>query len=196
MPIGVRTLGRAVSLTDYADFALAFAGVAKADAAVLPLRGGPTIVVTVAFADRPPVVPVDRLDDLRGALRGYGDPHVQVDVVPHAEATFRMALKVAVDPAFEADIVLAGVESALRKAYSFESRGFGAPVHSSEITSIVHDVDGIVAVDLDRLYAGPIPLLLHRLGAQRAAAAPDGTALPAGVLLLHPDPLDSLEVMT
>jgi predicted phage baseplate assembly protein len=196
MPIGVRTLGRAVSLTDYADFALAFAGVAKADAAVLPLRSGPTIVVTVAFADRPPVVPVDRLDDLRDALRGYGDPHVQVDVVPHAERNFRLALKVAVDPAFEAELVLAGVESAVRMAYSFESRGFGAPVHASAITSIVHGVDGVVAVDLDRLYAGPIPLLLQRLAAQRAAVGPDGTALPAGLLLLHPDPLDWLEVMT
>ena len=41
IPLGVRTLGRAVSLLDYEDFARAFAGVAKAHAAVLPLRGRP-----------------------------------------------------------------------------------------------------------------------------------------------------------
>ena len=36
IPIPVRTLGRAVSLLDYADFALAFAGIGKAQATVLP----------------------------------------------------------------------------------------------------------------------------------------------------------------
>ena len=49
IPLGVRTLGRAVSLLDYEDFARAFTGVVKANATVLPLRGGRTIVVTVAF---------------------------------------------------------------------------------------------------------------------------------------------------
>ena len=40
IPLGVRTLGRAVSLLDYEDYARAFTGVVKANATVLALRGG------------------------------------------------------------------------------------------------------------------------------------------------------------
>ena len=40
MPLGTRTLGRAVSLLDYEDFALAFTGIAKAQAQVLQLPPG------------------------------------------------------------------------------------------------------------------------------------------------------------
>ena len=61
-----------MSLLDYEDFARAFIGVAKANAAVLTLRAGRTIVVTVAFEGG------DRLDDLGDALKKYGDPRVQV----------------------------------------------------------------------------------------------------------------------
>ena len=51
MPLGTRTLGRAVSLLDYEDFALAFTGIAKAQAQVLQLAAGPTIAITVAGQD-------------------------------------------------------------------------------------------------------------------------------------------------
>ena len=51
MPLGTRTLGRAVSLLDYEDFAMAFTGIAKAQAQVLQLPAGPTIAITVAGQD-------------------------------------------------------------------------------------------------------------------------------------------------
>ena len=51
MPLGTRTLGRAVSLLDYEDFALAFTGIAKAQAQVLHLPAGNTIAITVAGQD-------------------------------------------------------------------------------------------------------------------------------------------------
>ena len=59
MPLGTRTLGRAVSLLDYEDFALAFAGIAKARAAVLNLPAGPTIVITVAGQNAAPLSDAD-----------------------------------------------------------------------------------------------------------------------------------------
>ena len=71
----MRTLGRAVSLLDYEDFARAFSGVAKAQARRAPAARGPTVVVTVAFEGG------DRLDDLAAALRTHGDPRVQVRVL-------------------------------------------------------------------------------------------------------------------
>jgi hypothetical protein len=190
IPLGVRTLGRAVSLLDYEDFARAFSGVAKANAAVLPLRAGQTIVVTVSFEGG------SRLDDLETALRTFGDPHVEVLVLDGATETFRIALKVAVDPAYEAASVLAGVESALRAAYSFDARSFVDPVFLSGVEAVAHGVAGVLAVDVDSLYTGATAGLSDRLLAQQPAVGPGGSAIPAGLLVLDPAPFDRLEQMT
>jgi predicted phage baseplate assembly protein len=196
IPLTVRTLGRAVSLLDYEDFARGFAGVAKANAAVLPLRTGRTIVVTVALGSSPGPESAERLDDLTTTLRAYGDPQVAVTVLAGTQATFRLALKLAVDPAYESDAVLAAVEAALRASYSFDARGFIEPVHRSDVIGVVHSVAGVLAVDVDRLYAGAVPGLAERLLAQQPAVAADGSAVPAGLLLLDPAPLDWLEVIS
>jgi hypothetical protein len=190
IPLGVRTLGRAVSLLDYEDFARAFSGVVKANAAVLPLRAGRTVVVSVAFEGG------DRLDDLGTALKTHGDPRVEVLVLAGTTQTFRLALKVAVDSAFETDTVLAGVEAALRSAYSFDLRGFTGPVFRSGIVSAAHTVAGVLAVDVDRLYTGTSAGLADRLLAQQPAVGAGGTAIAAGVLVLDPAPFDWLELMT
>ena len=191
IPLGVRTLGRAVSLLDYEDFARAFSGVVKAQARVLRLRAGQTVVVTVAFDGG------DRLEDLGTAILTHGDPHVQVLVLAGVTQTFRLALKVAVDPAYEADAVLSNVEAALRSAYAFEAREFEQPVFHSEIDAVCHSVAGVLAVDVDRLYVtGAAAVVNERLLAQRAAVGANGTAIPAGVLILDLAPLDSLEQMS
>jgi hypothetical protein len=190
IPLGVRTLGRAVSLLDYADYARAFSGVVKAHAVVLPLRAGRTIVVTVAFEGG------DRLDDLRTSLRTHGDPHVDVVVLAGTTKTFRLALKVAVDPAYDADTVLAAVEAALRDAYAFDARDFGEPVYHSGIDAAAHAVPGVLAVDVDRLYTGTSAGLSERLLAQQPAVGVNGTAIAAGVLELDPVPFDWLEELT
>ena len=195
MPLAVRTLGRAVSLLDYEDFARAFAGVVKAHAAVLALRGGRTIVVTVAFGATPGPDDAERLDDLATALRTHGDPRVQVVVLANAVATFRLALKVAVDAAYESAAVLAAVEAALRAAYAFDARAFAEPVHRSRVVAEAHAVAGVVAIDVDRLYSGATPGLAEQLGAPQPEVGPGGVASPAGLLLLDPAPLDWLEAM-
>jgi hypothetical protein len=190
IPLGVRTLGRAVSLLDYEDFARAFSGVVKANAAVLPLRAGRTVVVTVAFEGG------DRLDDLGTALKTHGDPRVEVLVLAGTTQTFRLALRVAVDPAYETDTVLARVEAALRSAFSFDLRAFTEPVFLSGIVSTAHTVAGVLAVDVDRLYTGTSGGLADRLLAQQPAVGAGGTAIAAGVLVLDPAPFDWLELMT
>ena len=189
IPLGVRTLGRAVSLLDYEDYARAFTGVVKAKATVLPLRGGRTIVVTVAFEGG------ERLDDLEDALRKHGDPRVEVLVIEGTTETFRLALKVVVDPANEQDAVLSAVEAALRETYSFQARGLGEPVFRSEIVATAHSVAGVLGVDVDALYTGTTQDLADRLIAQRPDVDPAGDAIPAGVLVLDPEPLDALEAI-
>jgi hypothetical protein len=183
----VRTLGRAVSMLDYEDYALAFTGVVKANATVLPLRGGRTIVVTVAFEGG------ERLADLTASLRDHGDPRVQVLVLEGSTETFRLGLTATVDPAYERDAVLAGVESALRAAYAFEARGLTEPVFLSELVAVAHAVPGVLAVDVDHLYTGATADLADRLLAPRPDVDASGEAIPAGVLVLDPTPFDELE---
>jgi predicted phage baseplate assembly protein len=189
IPLPVRTLGRAVSLRDFADFALAFTGIGRAEASVLPLRGGSTVVVSVAdeVGGVPASTTVQRLE---ASLREHADPTVRVRVVASQPAGFRLALKVAVDATREPAAVLAAVEAALRARYGAAARPIGAAVHRSEVIAAAASVVGVVAVDLDRLYRGGAkPTLQDRLlaaGALVHAGAPVGAEL----LALDPGPLD------
>jgi predicted phage baseplate assembly protein len=193
IPLPVRTLGRAVSLLDYADFAMAFTGIGKAVASVLPLRSGPTILVSVADHEGapPPAATVARL---QAALREHGDPHARVLVLPCRSARFRLALKVGVDPARQPDAVLEAVGEALRAAYRAAGRAIGAPVHASEVTAAAAGVPGVVGIDLDRLYLGAAPALRQRLVAEPARTVA-GSPLAAQLLAIAPDPFDRLERM-
>jgi hypothetical protein len=132
---------------------------------------------------------------LTGALKTFGDPTVEILVLAGSVETFRLALEVAVDPAYDTDKVLGGVESALRAAYSFDVRSFGEPVYLSRIDAVAQAVPGVVAIDVRRLYTGGTPSLSDRLLAQQASVAPDGSPIPAGLLVLDSHPLDGLGVM-
>ena len=201
MPLTTRTLGRAVSLLDYEDFARAYTGIAKAQAAVLQLRHGPIIGITVAGQDG---VSIDATNPIRrnllAALRANGDPRVDVRLLDYVASTFRIGLKVKCDPDYETAPVLAAVEAALRKAFSFAMRNLGQPVQQSEVIAVVHAVPGVVAMDLDLLYGGTAPVaqtlpsLQARLLASRMRVV-DGAPVAAELLVLHPGALDRLEAM-
>ena len=192
IPLPVRTLGRAVSLLDYADFAAAYSGIGKASAVVLPLRAGRTVVVTVAdVASRPPAQPM--LDRLEGELRRAGDPHVLVEVVATRPASFRIAIGLRIDAAYERDAVMAAVEARLREVYGPVVRALGEPVHRSAVIATAAAVPGVVAVDLDRLYRATAGLQ-PRLLADPARVA--GSSLVGVELLALSDaPFDWLQEM-
>jgi hypothetical protein len=193
-----------VSLSDYADYARTFAGIARARADVLVLAGGRTIVVTVAAPDGT-VVTGDVLARLADSLVGHGDPLARVRVVAHRPAPFRLALRVATDPDRDTATVLSGVDGALRAAFGFPARDFGQPVHRSQVLQAAHTVPGVLAVDLDRLYRPRhllhLPfhhgtLLNDRLLPAPAEVAADGTPIGAQLLTLADGDLDWLEAMS
>lgn len=203
MPLATRTLGRVVSLPDYEDFARAWSGIAKADAAVLALRGGRTIVVTVAAPEGETIGPASPVwTNLLAALKSAGDPLVRVQLLSAQLSTFRVGLKVKCDPAFDEDQVLAAVEAELRRHFAFGARELGQPVQQSELVAAAHRVPGVVALDLDRLYGGTAPAaqaldsLQARLLASRARVGSGGVALAAELLTLDPAPFVRLEAMT
>jgi hypothetical protein len=201
IPLTTRTLGRAVSLLDYEDFARAFSGIAKAQAQVLQLPAGPTVAITIAGPDG---APLDQSSpvwiNLLSALKTSGDPHVAVVLLAHLASTFRLGLKVKRDPAYDAKTVLAAVEKALRAHYAFDARELGQPVQQSDVTAVAQAVPGVMAVDITRLYGVTQPLAQTRPSKQVRLLASrmhvqGGVALPAELLTLHAGPLDQLEEM-
>jgi hypothetical protein len=185
IPLSVRTLGRAVSLSDYADFARTFPGIAKAHAAVLPVGNVRTIVVTVAGPGGAAVA--DSVAAmLATALRSHGDPLAAVTVVPHRPAPFNFTMTVRRDAEYEIGKVLAAVADNLSTAFGFDARDFAEPVFRSEVIAAAHRAAGVVAVDLTALARTGGSGLAERLladGPQPPPLYPPGQP-PAGAELL------------
>jgi hypothetical protein len=195
MPLGVRTLGRVVSVQDYEDYARAYTGIAKAQATVLNTRAGRTVFVTVAGDNGVrPTVGGPTLTKLLNALKLNGDPLVRCDAAPYDKTTFKLALRIKRHLDYDLDTVSQDVEAALRAAFSFEARDFGQTVARSEIISVAQQVTGVVGVDVDRFYRGAIDLE-DRLTPGSATVNAAGNAVAAELLLLDEGALDYLEEM-
>ena len=202
-PLTVRTLGRAVGLTDYEDYAAAFGGIAKARAARMTDRRGPLVLVTVAAQGAAPVPDTGELAKwLRQSLAEAGDPYARFQIVSFRPATFHLAAKVTVAPDYLPATVLAAVEARLRADFAFAARSFAQPVWMSEVMAAAHAVPGVTAIDIDRLYrdiepngapGAPLPLPAKGLVSEPHRRAADGHLLGAELLMLHPGPLDYLE---
>lgn len=195
IPLGVRTLGRVVSVKDYEDYARAYAGIARAQATVLNTRTGRTVFISVAGDDggQPPG---STLTKLLNALKQNGDPLAHCETAAYNEATFRLALRVKRDPDHDGKKVLADVEAALRDAFSFDARDFGQIVSRSEIIAVAQQVEGVLGVDLDRFYRGTAIALEERLTPSAAAVDAQGKGIAAELLLLATGPFDYLKEMT
>jgi predicted phage baseplate assembly protein len=200
VPLHTLTLGRVVSITDYRDFALGFPGIAKAESRWVWNGATRRVVVTIAGDDGAPLPPDGPTREaLREAFRDFGDPLVDFDLIAYAPTTFRLALKVAVDPAHQTGTVLAAVEARLRADFAFAARDFAQEVALSAIAASVHRVEGVRAVDVDRLYRDAPPQTKKkahdRLVALPGRRSSEGTLLPAEILTLAPGPFDWLEPM-
>lgn len=188
-PLGVVTLDRVVSLTDYEDFARAFAGIAKAQARWI-WRGEHRIVhVTVAGPDGAAVDPSSRLStNLTAALSAAGDPHQLFQLDSYERLTFRVGAALFVAADHEPASVKAAVAAALLTAFSFDRRGFGQPVAASEVIAVAQGAEGVVAVDLTALAisshaaSGSVAPVLFALGARWDR----GRLLPSQLLTIDP----------
>jgi hypothetical protein len=185
-PLSILTLDRAVSLRDYADFARAFAGIAKAHALWIPAGPARGVFLTVAGIDGAAISETSATyEDLLEALRSYGDPHIPIHLVDYRPVAFRtrLAVKVAEDHDIEKVLVL--VEEALRTRFGFDARNFGQGVSEDEIMAVAHEVQGVEAVrvtTLSRPGARLSSILRRRLSAELPVASL--TSMPKAAELL------------
>jgi hypothetical protein len=192
-PLTVLTLERAVSQRDYEDFARGFAGIDKAHA--LWIESGPARGVLVTLAGPGGAAVAETGTTYRylvAALRKYGDPLIPLRVGSYRPAAFRLGAKVKVAADALPEKVLDEVRAALRAAFAFDAREFGRPVTLDEVVAVMHQVSGVVAVDIDALYRpdrGTRPLVNERLFAA-VPVATDTTFMPAELLMLDATTLE------
>ncbi len=189
-PLTVLTLDRIVSLRDYEDFALAFAGIGKAQAAMLTRGELRMVHLTVAGANGGSVDPGSATArNLRDAIDAARHPQflVRIDSIDAAsKKLFQFFARLLVDPAYIPEQVESQVRAALLEAFSFDRREFAQVVAESEVVAIAQQVKGVVAVLRFELSGAD---LQGRLLAQpgRFASATGTQTKPAELLLIDPD---------
>lgn len=154
-PLSVLTLGRAVSIADYQNYAATFAGIAKAYATWIPSGPGRGVFITVAAAGGVALPPDDATRGyLITSLHNYGNPLVPIHVQSFLETLFSIEAELRCDGAYEAAAVKAAVLASLAAKYSFATRTFGQGVSSDEIAAFIQAVPGVVAVNVSKLTLG------------------------------------------
>ena len=153
-PLTVLTLGRAVSITDYQNFAAAFAGIAKANAVWIPSGPARGVFLTVAGIDGA-ILPAgsQTLANLLSSLQAYGNPEIPITVASYVETLFQFSANLQYDPSYDQATVQASVFQAVSQAFSFQARTFGQGVSADEVAAVMQGVSGIVAVNVTNLWA-------------------------------------------
>ena len=195
-PLTVLTLDRIVSLRDYESFARYFAGIGKAQAISIPLRQRKVVHITIASSSGSGVdSKSDLFLNLAKSIDAMRDQVSRIQERVYVDSfqpqTFSLEAGVIVDLRYIVDEVLGNIEVNLRTTFSFEKRNFGQFVTAAEVLDVIQAVEGVIAVDLDRLERDDAQTtgtsLKTVLEAKRARIDPEsGNILPAELLLLNP----------
>jgi len=191
-----------VSLKDYENFALTFAGIGKAQVVAFRFGEKQIVHITIASASGEEVDPSSALfSNLVKAIDNVREPWQEVRVGSFQLTYFNLSAKIQVDPQYPVEVILSDVEKVLLDTFSFEKRIFGQDVTAAEVVTVIQKVAGVIATDLDKLY-----LATDEEGAERTrqetiltaeiARVENSTVLPAQLLIINPAgiTLENLEV--
>jgi predicted phage baseplate assembly protein len=188
-PLTVLTLDRVVSLKDFEDFSRGFTGIGKARVVNIWTGEASVVHITLADDDGDPV-PEDMRQKLGDAIDAARDPTAEVHIDNYELLTFNIEATVQFDSRYIAQEVQDEIEQALKEAFSFNQRDFGQPVTAAEIISVMHQVEGVVAVDLDALYSVPPDGKTVSVLPAMSARFVNGNVLPAQLLLIDESGID------
>jgi hypothetical protein len=161
-PGSVRALDRVVSLTDFADQALASALVAKARATAILAGAEPGVRLVVA-GEGGSDLDADAIAALRADLDARRDPFRRLEISGYVPVPLAVsAAIIARDPDLTPEAIESAARAALLDALAFERRGFGQPLHASDVLAILQGATGVRGVDLDVLgYVDPAAAAAH-----------------------------------
>ncbi|MGW5472341.1 putative baseplate assembly protein [Streptomyces chartreusis] len=164
IPLAAAALDRLVSVSDYADFTRARAGIGKAAARRLTGEEGSLVHVTVAgLDDSPPAEDSGLLTGLRRALTDLGDPALPVTVAVRELSLIVIDATVVIDPDHSWDLVERRLRAALLERFGFDARELGEDVVLSRIVAAAQAVPGVVTTDVTALGLIPGDLTPGRL---------------------------------
>ena len=194
-PLTVLTLDRIVSLQDYEDFTLNFAGIGKARADLMWDGEQRVVYVTIASADGDIVdESSDLFVNLTEAIDKARHANHKVIVSSFDPLFFDVRAKILIDSDYLTDKVTQAVKDILLEAFSFEERDFGQTVTPSEVMSVIQGVDGVIAVDLDE-FDGLDPFATeHFRLPSKFARWENGEVLPAQLLTINPEGIELNEM--
>ncbi|RYE05644.1 MAG: hypothetical protein EOP51_34425 [Sphingobacteriales bacterium] len=191
----IHTLGRVVSLQDYEDFARSFSGIDKALATWAWLGQKRGVCVTVAGANGQPVS-ADLTNNLTTALIKSAGTNTLVTVCAYKPIFFRLEAKIEIDPAYIAQNVINAVDACLRETFSFKQRQLGQLVSQSEVIATIQRVDGVKAVDLDKLYrTEDAGIQLNNLLKSARTVPGDDKIIAAELLIIDPRPIHLTQML-
>lgn len=180
-PGTVKTLGRIVSLTDYADFALTFAGVGKAQARELWSGQEKVVHLSVApEADAELDESAPLMLNLDAAIGRVRDPARRFVLQPYKRHFFAMTATIEPDPAYLADDVELWARQKIEALFGYATRALAQPVSAAEIIAALHQATGVVSVDLDALAILLDGSTTATTGAELSSVLPSRTALGPG----------------
>jgi predicted phage baseplate assembly protein len=187
-PLAVGALDRLVSVRDYADFSLTFAGIAKASATRLPARGGSFVHVTVAGEDDTPIDLESELAvELLEALRRFGDPFLPIQLAPRELLALVVAARVRPQADYPWETLRPRLEAALAARFGFDHSDLAQDAYAAEALAAMQGTPGVDYVDLDVFAAISESATTDELGALGSALSASGAvrqriaALPARV---------------
>ena len=149
-PVALVALDRLVSVSDYADFARTYAGIAKARAE--PPSGGRGQMINVIVAatnDNPIDGSSELLRNLREAFQRLGDPRLPILIVPRERLALVTSVKVKVGPDYLWEKLEPIVRAALLDAFGFERIQLGDDLFLADAMRVVQALPGVVYVDVN-----------------------------------------------
>lgn len=182
----VRTLGRAVSLADYADLALTFGGIAKARADWAWEGGRRGILLTLAAAGGA-AASVELKDAIYAFFAERSPDASRLRIRDYRSVPVRLALDVTVKPNFlQADVLRrlwqalgAEVVDGVPGYFHFDRRGLGEDLFLSSVYRLVEETRGVQHALATEFRTEDTPLLPSDRfppPADRIAIAPDALA--------------------
>jgi hypothetical protein len=201
-PQSVRTLGRIVSVTDYQDFALAFAGIGKARADTFWSGEQQIVHLSVAPAtdslmDEEATV----LASLGEAVDLVRDGTDSIAIAPYSRRYFQLSARLYKQADYLAEDVAAAARGALLAGFGYTARDLARPVTAAEAVALLQAVPGVVGVDLDVLAAiegsdpeaegpGTLATVLPAYPARLLPAGEGGGTAPAELLTILDSAID------
>jgi hypothetical protein len=198
-PLHVLTLDRVVSLEDYQNFALAFAGISASLATWTWFGRTRGIFLTVAGANGAILKSDDpTLLNLINALRSSGNPYIPLQVASYSPVLFEVGASIRVDrTTYDPTLVLGQVWQSLSTNFSFSNRALAQGVAQSEIIATVQQIPGVIALELTAfnrqgsVTTNPLPAVLR---AATPVVGINTPPTPAEMLLLDPASIGNLGV--